>query len=97
MDSWLRLLQAAASEDRDGCFEWSMKLGYLTGQENQVIYDALDCAPWLLTFARLCWTPISIPWFCWPPHSGRLLLNHLRSGQGQRGLRLLSQFGQEFL
>jgi len=36
MDSWLRLLQAAASEDRDGCVEWSLKLGYLTGEENEV-------------------------------------------------------------
>ncbi|KAF5376145.1 hypothetical protein D9615_007657 [Tricholomella constricta] len=40
MDSWLRLLQAAASEDRDACVEWSLKLGYLTGEENQVMLDA---------------------------------------------------------
>ncbi|KAG5650397.1 hypothetical protein H0H81_012387 [Sphagnurus paluster] len=40
MDSWLRLLQAAASEDRDACIEWSLKLGYLTGKENQVMLDA---------------------------------------------------------
>ena len=36
IDSWLRLLQAAASDDRDACVEWSRKLGYLTGEENDV-------------------------------------------------------------
>ncbi|KAG5644287.1 hypothetical protein DXG03_008773 [Asterophora parasitica] len=40
MDSWLRLLQAAASEDREACVEWSLKLGYLTGAEEQVMLDA---------------------------------------------------------
>jgi len=40
MDNWLRLLQAAASEDRDACIEWSQKLGYLTGEENQIMLDA---------------------------------------------------------
>jgi aarF domain-containing kinase len=36
MDSWLRLLQAAASQDRDACIQWSLKLGYLNGEENEV-------------------------------------------------------------
>jgi aarF domain-containing kinase len=36
MDNWLRLLQAAASEDKHACIEWSLKLGYLTGEENEV-------------------------------------------------------------
>lgn len=36
MDGWLRLLQSAAQEDREGCIEWSLKLGYLLGGENQV-------------------------------------------------------------
>ena len=36
MDNWLRLLQAAAAEDREACIEWSLKLGYLTGEESQV-------------------------------------------------------------
>ena len=36
MDNWLRLLQAAASEDRTACAEVSRSLGYLTGEENQV-------------------------------------------------------------
>ncbi|KAG6844309.1 hypothetical protein H0H87_007879 [Tephrocybe sp. NHM501043] len=40
MDSWLRLLQAAASEDRDACVEWSLKLGYLTGKENDDMLNA---------------------------------------------------------
>ncbi|KAI9453811.1 ABC1-domain-containing protein [Boletus coccyginus] len=39
MDDWLQLLQAAASEDRGACADWSLKLGYLTGEENEV------CAP----------------------------------------------------
>ncbi|EGO02886.1 hypothetical protein SERLA73DRAFT_165817 [Serpula lacrymans var. lacrymans S7.3] len=40
MDSWLRLLQAAASEDRAACIEWSLKLGYVTGEENEVMLNA---------------------------------------------------------
>jgi aarF domain-containing kinase len=36
MDNWLNLLKAAAEDDRDGCVEWSLKLGYLTGKENEV-------------------------------------------------------------
>jgi aarF domain-containing kinase len=36
IDDWLRLLKAAADDDRDGCVEWSLKLGYLTGKENKV-------------------------------------------------------------
>ncbi|KAK6977033.1 atypical kinase COQ8, mitochondrial [Favolaschia claudopus] len=40
MDSWLRLLQAAASGDRDACIQWSLKLGYLTGEENELMLDA---------------------------------------------------------
>lgn len=40
MDSWLLLLQAAASEDRTACAEWSQKLGYLTGEENEVMLNA---------------------------------------------------------
>ncbi|KAJ7468745.1 ABC1-domain-containing protein [Mycena latifolia] len=40
IDDWLRLLQAAARDDRTACIEWSLKLGYLTGEENQVMLDA---------------------------------------------------------
>ncbi|KAF9007062.1 ABC1 family-domain-containing protein [Cyathus striatus] len=40
MDNWLRLLQAAASADRDACVEWSLKLGYLTGKEDEVMLNA---------------------------------------------------------
>jgi len=29
IDNWLRLLKAAAVDDRDSCIEWSLKLGYL--------------------------------------------------------------------
>ena len=36
MDNWLHLLQAAASQDRDACVQWSLRLGYLTGEENEV-------------------------------------------------------------
>lgn len=36
IDDWLHLLQAAAAEDRNACAEWSLKLGYLTGGENEV-------------------------------------------------------------
>ncbi|TFY83076.1 hypothetical protein EWM64_g938 [Hericium alpestre] len=40
IDNWLRLLQAAAASDREACREWSLKLGYLTGEENDVMVDA---------------------------------------------------------
>ncbi|KAH7882197.1 ABC1-domain-containing protein [Phlebopus sp. FC_14] len=40
MDNWLHLLQAAASEDRDGCVDWSLKLRYITGEENEVMLNA---------------------------------------------------------
>jgi len=36
MDNWLRLLQAGAAGNREACAEWSLKLGYLTGEENEV-------------------------------------------------------------
>lgn len=36
IDDWLRLLLAAAQQDREGCLHWSLKLGYLTGEENDV-------------------------------------------------------------
>ena len=36
MDDWLRLLQAGAAGDREACAEMSLKLGYLTGEENDV-------------------------------------------------------------
>lgn len=36
MDNWLHLLQAAVAEDRSACANWSLKLGYLTGEENEV-------------------------------------------------------------
>ena len=39
MDNWLRLLLAAAQQDREGCLRWSLELGYLTGEENDVGYS----------------------------------------------------------
>jgi predicted unusual protein kinase regulating ubiquinone biosynthesis (AarF/ABC1/UbiB family) len=36
IDNWLRLLLAAAQQDREGCLRWSLELGYLTGEENDV-------------------------------------------------------------
>ncbi|KAH8831183.1 ABC1-domain-containing protein [Flagelloscypha sp. PMI_526] len=40
MESWFHLLHAAANNDRDGCIEWSLKVGYLTGAENETMLDA---------------------------------------------------------
>ena len=42
IDNWLHLLLAAAQQDQEGCLHWSLKLGYLTGEEDNVgrsIYD----------------------------------------------------------
>jgi predicted unusual protein kinase regulating ubiquinone biosynthesis (AarF/ABC1/UbiB family) len=38
IDNWLRLLLAAAQQDREGCLRLSLKLGYLTGEENDVSF-----------------------------------------------------------
>jgi len=40
IDNWLRLLLAAAQQDREGCLRWSLKLGYLTGEENDIMNNA---------------------------------------------------------
>ncbi|EMD32845.1 hypothetical protein CERSUDRAFT_108633 [Gelatoporia subvermispora B] len=40
IDNWLRLLSTAAADDREGCIEWSLKLGYLTGEENDIMLNA---------------------------------------------------------
>jgi len=40
MDNWLRLLSAAASDDRSACIERSLKVGYLTGEESESMLDA---------------------------------------------------------
>ncbi|KAF8119482.1 ABC1 family-domain-containing protein [Boletus edulis] len=40
MDNWLHLLQAAAREDRKACTDWSLRLGYLTGEENEIMLNA---------------------------------------------------------
>jgi len=36
IDDWLRLLLAAARQDREDCMRWSLELGYLTGDESDV-------------------------------------------------------------
>ena len=36
IDNWLRLLRAAAQQDREECLRWSLELGYLTGEEGDV-------------------------------------------------------------
>ena len=36
IDHWFGLLGAAVSGDRQACIDWSLKLGYLTGEENEV-------------------------------------------------------------
>lgn len=36
MDNWLRLLEAGIAADKEGCIKYSLRLGYLTGEENQV-------------------------------------------------------------
>jgi len=40
MDNWYNLLQAAAYGDRSACINWSLKLGYLTGEENEIMLNA---------------------------------------------------------
>ncbi|KAF9476631.1 ABC1-domain-containing protein [Pholiota conissans] len=40
MDNWFSILQAAALGDRETCIEWSLKVGYLTGEEDEAMLDA---------------------------------------------------------
>ncbi|KAG8717055.1 hypothetical protein FRC08_008261 [Ceratobasidium sp. 394] len=40
MDLWYMLLNAAGRDDREACIEYSLKLGYLTGQENEEMLAA---------------------------------------------------------
>ncbi|KAH8077389.1 ABC1-domain-containing protein [Cristinia sonorae] len=40
IDSWLQLLQAASNSSRADCISWSLKVGYLTGEENELMLDA---------------------------------------------------------
>jgi aarF domain-containing kinase len=47
MDNWLRLLLAAAQKDREGCLRWSLKLGYLTGEENDVSHSLVFVSSFL--------------------------------------------------
>jgi aarF domain-containing kinase len=43
IDNWLRLLLAAAQKDREECLYRSLKLGYLTGEENDVSLSPPFC------------------------------------------------------
>ncbi|CAG7848324.1 Protein ABC1 homolog, mitochondrial Flags: Precursor [Serendipita indica DSM 11827] len=40
MDDWLRLLQAGVDGNKELCARYSLRLGYLTGQESQEMVDA---------------------------------------------------------
>ncbi|KAG9081043.1 hypothetical protein FRC06_005883 [Ceratobasidium sp. 370] len=40
MDNWYMLLSAAGRDDREACIDYSLKLGYLTGQENEEMLAA---------------------------------------------------------
>ena len=42
IDNWLRLLRAAAQQDREECLRWSLELGYLTGEEDDVSFSILS-------------------------------------------------------
>jgi len=45
MDNWLRLLLAATQQDREACLRWSLELGYLTGEEDDVSHSIYDFLP----------------------------------------------------
>ncbi|KZP27949.1 ABC1-domain-containing protein [Athelia psychrophila] len=59
MDNWLHLLQAGVAGDRNACIEWSLKLGYLTGEENDVMLDAHVTSMILLTTPFKAETPVA--------------------------------------
>ncbi|EKM52440.1 uncharacterized protein PHACADRAFT_126247 [Phanerochaete carnosa HHB-10118-sp] len=64
--SWFRLLQAAASDDRQACIGWSLKVGYLTGEENELMLDAHATSMSLLATPFKARTPQP---FAFGPHS----------------------------
>ncbi len=41
MDIWYMLLQAAVDGDREACREYSLKIGYITGEESPVCHGIL--------------------------------------------------------
>jgi predicted unusual protein kinase regulating ubiquinone biosynthesis (AarF/ABC1/UbiB family) len=45
IDNWLRLLAAAAQQDREECVRWSLELGYLTGEEDDVSLSLSTICP----------------------------------------------------
>ena len=54
INNWFQLLQAAVSDDRDACVAWSLKLGYLTGEENKVSHPNLRKTFWqILIFVQV--------------------------------------------
>lgn len=52
MDKWMQLLRAAVAEDRASCIDWSLRIGYLTGEENEVSLLA-HCYNTFSTFSYL--------------------------------------------
>ena len=57
MDSWYTILQAATQGDRQSCIDASLKIGYLTGEENEV-----SSFEWLTIIVLYCfwgmWTDV---------------------------------------
>ena len=45
MDNWLRLLLTAVGKDYEGCLRWSLELGYLTSEENDVSVTCQNFLP----------------------------------------------------
>ena len=93
MDMWLRLLTAAANDDVGACVEWSLKLGYLTGNESEVcafhylrpsfMYLSNNLIP--DAFNRRCSTRTPVLCNLLPPPSSLLRHSPLRSGPGVGG------------
>ncbi|KAJ8580919.1 hypothetical protein M405DRAFT_847358 [Rhizopogon salebrosus TDB-379] len=88
MDNWLRLLQAAAFEDRTACAELSRSLGYLTGEEHEP-FSFGPGTPWTDITARIrANIPMMFKHMLTPPPRETYSLNRKLSGAFLLALRL---------
>lgn len=99
MDMWLSLLQSAAAGDREACIAWSLKLGYLTGEENQVSHCSLVLffidPP--LAVHRSCLMPMLNLWLFLPHHSSPKPCNHFPLGKERNGRISPTRFVHRYL
>jgi hypothetical protein len=93
MDDWYLLLSAAIRGDRQACETYSLKLGYLTGEESPVrcfVVHPRFSTFRLIFIVRRCLTHTSNPSCCWDSHLRRRCPSHSLLRLPRRVLHLRS-------